>query len=174
MGPRNDGRTGLTCPLSPSLTLSIALSPTDAGARAAFQSREKKERRKGNFTPLPLFPPSSFLLPRHRLEKSRSLASSAREHGRHMAEEEEEKGERKRGSGEDGSGRTEEDRGRREGGAQINFLDPLRGGRASKRVGAHQDSLILPFRVRRSEAKTNDGLEGWRKGGREGKGGRGK
>ena len=132
MGPRNDGRTGLTCPLSPSLTLSIALSPTDAEARAAFQSREKKERRKGNFTPLPLFPPSSFLLPRHRLEKSRSLASSAREHGRHMAEEEE-KGERERGSGKDGSGRTE-DRGRREA-HKSTFLTPSEaGGRATDRA----------------------------------------
>ena len=133
MGPRNDGRTGLTCPLSPSLTLSIALSPTDAEARAAFQSREKKERRKGNFTPLPLFPPSSFLLPRHRLEKSRSLSRvvctrTRTPYGGRGGEGGE------RGSGKDGSGRTE-DRGRREA-HKSTFLTPSEaGGRPTDRAG---------------------------------------
>ena len=160
MGPRNDGRTGLTRPLSPSLSLSIALSPTDAGARAAFQSREKKERRKGNFTPLPLFPPSSSSLD----IDWKSLALSRRLHAntdaiwrkRRRGRERERKRE----------GRKRKDGGpRKEGGAQINFLDPLRGGRASE-CAPRLPNSPLP---RRSEAKTNDGLGGWR-GGREGRG----
>ena len=130
MGPRNDGRTGLTCPLSPSLTLSIALSPTDAEARAAFQSREKKERRKGNFTPLPLSPPSSS----SSLDidwKSLALSLSRRLHANTDAIW---RKRRRRGRERKREGRKRKDGGpRKEGGAQINFLDPLRGGRAGDR-----------------------------------------
>ena len=135
MGPRNDGRTGLTRPHS--LTLSYrSISDRHGRAGGLSKSREERAEERQLYFSSPF---SSFLLlPRHRLEKSRSLASSAREHGRHMAEEEE---------GEDGSGRTGAEEG---GGAQINFLDPLRGGRAS----VHQDSLILPFRVGRRPKPT--------------------
>ena len=171
MGPRNDGRTGLTCPLSPSLTLSIALSPTDAGARAAFQSREKKERRKGNFTPLPLFPPFSFSLD----IDWKSLALSRRLHANTDAIW---RKRRRRGREREEAGRTEAEGRRRteEGGREAHkstFLTPSEaGGRATNRPGAHQDSLILPFRVGRRPKPTMGSKDGGRA---EGKGrGRGK
>ena len=120
MGPRNDGRTGLTRPHS--LTLSYrSISDRHGRAGGLSKSREERAEERQLYFSSPF---SSFLLlPRHRLEKSRSLASSAREHGRHMAEEEE-KGEREE------AGRTEaEGRGpRKEAAHKSTFLTPSEAG----------------------------------------------
>ena len=166
MGPRNDGRTGLTCPLSPSLTLSLSLYLRQTRRRG--RPFKVARRKSGGKATLLLFPFSLLLPPPPstsigKVSLSRVVCTRTRTPygGRGGGRGGE------RGSGKDGSGRTEEDRGRREA-HKSTFLTPSEaGGRATNRPGAHQDSLILPFRVGRRPKPTMGSKDG-------GKGGRGK
>ena len=131
MGPRNDGRTDwLDLPsLSLSYSLYRSISDRRGGAGGLSKSREERaeERQLYSSSPFPSFlvpPPSTSI---GKVSLSRVVCTRTRTpyggRGGEGGERERKREGRKRKNGGP----------RKEGGAQINFLDPLRGGRATNR-----------------------------------------